>query len=300
MDLEGYEALRSTGAWVELDSYGILRLRGADALNWLHGQTTQSLADLPLGEYREAALCSVTGQIRALIEAFCAEHGVLVTGQKECLEVVRTVAEETIFMEEVEIEPLDLQPLLVTGSSSLIPPEATSGAVPTSLLKGACVLWTSHDDPIRKRVVEGLPAASPEAFDCLRIEQGTPLWGRDATPKTLPPELGPSFMARYVSDRKGCYIGQEVIVRIRSRGHVNRVWRALELESPVSPGDLVHSAIRPESGVVTSSAESPTFGPIAGAMMRKEAADPGTTIEVDTAKGLVRGTVREMPLSDGS
>lgn len=299
MDLDGYEALRSTGAWVELKGYGMLRMRGADALTWLHGQTTQSLAELPQGEHREAALCSITGQIRALVEVYRAMDAVLVTGRQECLEVVQGVAEETIFMEEVEVERLDLEPLLISTPRDVRQFQPADNLLPTSMLRGARVLWSLHDDPIRAKVIGELPPASREAFEVLQLEQGTPLWGQDVASKTLPPELGAGFLARYVSDRKGCYIGQEVIVRIRSRGHVNRLWQALELESPVSPGDLIRSEARPDAGVVTRAAASPTFGPIAAAMLRKEAAAPGTPVEVSGAHGPIRGMVREMPLSDG-
>lgn len=123
-----------------------------------------------------------------------------------------------------------------------------------------------------------------------------PTFGVDTDSKTLPPELGPAFEAQHVSYKKGCYTGQEVLMRIQSRGHTNKTWMALAAERPLESGAVVGHSSRPDAGVVTSSCFSPEFGYVAGAMLRNEAASQGETVVVRNADGDVEAKVYSMPL----
>ncbi|MFX6234584.1 tRNA-modifying protein YgfZ, partial [Acinetobacter baumannii] len=71
-------------------------------------------------------------------------------------------------------------------------------------------------------------------MDQLELRAGNPRLGGDTTQKTLPPELGPAFESRTVSYTKGCYMGQEVLMRIHSRGHTNRTWVCLTSAEPLT------------------------------------------------------------------
>jgi len=124
-----------------------------------------------------------------------------------------------------------------------------------------------------------------------RLENGVPLRGIDYTEKTLPPELGPAFEAKHVSYNKGCYTGQEVLMRMHSRGHTNKTWVGLLLESPVE-GKAKVQMNGEDVGTITSAAMSPEFGAIAGAMLRNEATQDGTVVQV----GEVKGRVTQMPI----
>ena len=116
---------------------------------------------------------------------------------------------------------------------------------------------------LEKRLGEaGAVRATPEDWDTLRVERGTPAFGRDMTDATIPVEAG--IHDRAIDYQKGCYTGQEVIVRIRDRGHVNRHLRRLSLgdvEVPapgtelLSPDDGDKSA-----GWITSAVRSPAEG----------------------------------------
>jgi folate-binding protein YgfZ len=134
-----------------------------------------------------------------------------------------------------------------------------------------------------------------QAWESLRIEAGWPAWGRDVDQSVLLPEIP---IERWVSYTKGCYIGQEVVVRIRDRGHVNRHLRGLLIEgeavpapgSPVLAGDA-------EVGRVTSAAWS--FGlarPVALAFVRRAHAAPGTRLEVRAGERTVPAVVSDLPL----
>ncbi len=112
---------------------------------------------------------------------------------------------------------------------------------------------------------------SPQAFDAWRIERGLPVFGRDFDDASLPQETG--LTDRAVSFQKGCYTGQEVVARIHFRGHVNRHLRGLRLPpgGAAEPGAPLFSEGR-EVGRVTSFARSPTLGPIALGLVRREVA----------------------------
>src|SRR5205085_6534578 len=124
-------------------------------------------------------------------------------------------------------------------------------------------------------------------LESLRIEAGTPSFPRDMGPTVLLPEVP---FADLVSHTKGCYIGQEVIVRIRDRGHVNRLLRGLVLEGDAvpEPGASV-VASDAEIGKVTSAAWSFSLErPVALALLRRQHAEAGTAVTVRVADGGAR------------
>jgi folate-binding protein YgfZ len=133
-----------------------------------------------------------------------------------------------------------------------------------------------------------------DAFESLRIEAGTPAFPDELGPDVLLPEVP---FADLVSYTKGCYIGQEVIVRIRDRGHVNRLLRGLALEGEVVPdaGAAVLAADT-EIGKVTSAAWSYSRKrPIALALVRRQHAGAGTPVTVRVGASTVRATVADLP-----
>ena len=126
-------------------------------------------------------------------------------------------------------------------------------------------LWTAW-------VEAGVRPAGRGVFQTLRIEAGRPAFGQDMTEETLPPEAG--VVERAVDHFKGCYTGQEVIVRIRDRGHVNRHLRGFLLEDGASPAPDTEIYLPDEEksvGWITSVADSPRAGrPVALGFLRRE------------------------------
>lgn len=129
------------------------------------------------------------------------------------------------------------------------------------------------------------------------IEAGVPRAGIDTDAKTLPPELGPAFEEAHVSYTKGCYVGQEVLMRLHSRGHTNRTWRGLLAEAPITRGAVVEHAARKDAGQITSACVSRLCGPIGLAMLRKEAASLGDRVWVRLDGSVVEAEVVELPFS---
>jgi len=126
-----------------------------------------------------------------------------------------------------------------------------------------------------------------EVAECLRIESGRPRLGRDMDSSTMPQEAG--INERAVSFTKGCYVGQETVARLFYRGKPNRRLRGLRLAEPASSGAAIHLGEK-EVGAVGSACVSPAFGPIALALVRREASP---TDEVSV--GETTATVVELP-----
>ncbi|MCS6800328.1 MAG: aminomethyltransferase family protein [Chloroflexota bacterium] len=129
------------------------------------------------------------------------------------------------------------------------------------------------------------------AWEALRIEAGTPRYGPELNESTLPPEA--QLETRAISYTKGCYPGQEIVARIKNRGHVNRFLRGLQFDpGPVpAPGAALWAGDR-HVGAVTSAALSPTLGlPIALAYLRREVV-PGERVRLDDGR---EATVVELP-----
>lgn len=132
---------------------------------------------------------------------------------------------------------------------------------------------------LRRALVDaGCSMATPEAVTIARVEAGIPEWGRDLDAETIPQEALLDELGA-ISFAKGCYTGQEVVARIHFRGHVNRQLRWLAASEPMSSGARVLDLEGKEVGDVRTSVHSPSRGPIAIAMVRREV-EPGSEVRV--------------------
>lgn len=150
--------------------------------------------------------------------------------------------------------------------------------------------------------LEGAGAArvADSALEIARVEAGHPLFGVDMNAETIPLEAG--IESRAISLTKGCYVGQEVIIRVLHRGHGRVVRRLVGLrlgEAVVSPGARLYSGAR-EIGSITSSVTSPTFGAIALGYVHRDFVEPGTRVEVESAGGRDAATVSALPFVSAS
>jgi folate-binding protein YgfZ len=127
------------------------------------------------------------------------------------------------------------------------------------------------------------------AAECLRVELGRPRYGVDLDDSVIPQEAG--LNERAVSFTKGCYVGQETVARLYYRGKPNRYLRGLRLSAPGSSGEPIVFGSR-EVGRLATTVVSPRLGPIALALVRREA-PPGSTVSVG-ANG-VTAEVVELP-----
>lgn len=141
--------------------------------------------------------------------------------------------------------------------------------------------------PVKDALEEaGASPMTPQAWEILRIEAGTPLFGVDMTEKTIPVEAG--IHERVIDHRKGCYTGQEVIIRIRDRGHVNKSLRRILLGgAPVpEPGTELFAPEEDRSrGWATSACRSPRFGQTVALGYVKRGTEPGQEVRLGSPGG---------------
>jgi folate-binding protein YgfZ len=154
---------------------------------------------------------------------------------------------------------------------------------------GVDVICPAADaDAVREAL--GVELVDEATAECLRVESGRPRLGLDMDGGTIPQEAG--INERAVSFTKGCYVGQETVARLYYRGKPNRRLRGLRLAEPAESGDPVVLGER-ELGRVGSACVSPRLGPIALAIVRREAA-PGDTVLVNGSEA----EVVELPFAD--
>ena len=144
-------------------------------------------------------------------------------------------------------------------------------------------------DECKLRLAEHVPLCDEAAFERARILTTIPRFGKDFTEANLAPEGG--IEARAISYSKGCYIGQEIIARIRTYGKVNRILRGLNLDSVVAEGDEIFLGDK-KVGTLSSVITKPDA---ALALIHRDAAERGTSLRVNTKNGSVTAEVATLP-----
>jgi folate-binding protein YgfZ len=290
-----YRQLREECGLLNRSERGKLMLKGPEAAEYLQGQLTNDIEALEVGEGCYAALLDRKGHMQADMRVLrLAGDEILLDTEAEALPVARRHLEMYKVGREVEIEDVtEARALLsligprsaeLAGSPPL--PEhaheeiAVDGAeclaVGTAL--GIDLIATAGDsERLRHSLAEtGAVEVSADAVEILRIEAGTPCFGAEMDSSTMPAEAG--IVEAAVNFEKGCYIGQETVARLHYRGKPNRHLRGLRLSAPVAPGAALLAGEK-EVGRVGGSCVSPAHGPIALAILRREA-EPGTELAV--------------------
>ena len=277
-----YELLRESAGMVERPR-GKLLLRGGEAASFLQGQVTNDVEALEPGGGCYAMLLTHKGKVRMDMRILRGEGFLWVDCAKGALPVldhmIRTYGIGR-----------DIRPEDVTDTrtiASVLGPRARDAlglALPETehaLVEDGELLYAATDlgvDVIAPdgRLPDGIEAVSEEAAECLRVESGRPRFGIDFDSDTIPQEAG--LNERGVSFTKGCYVGQETVARLHYKGKPNRHLRGLRLSEPAARGDELRLGER-VVGALGSVARSPAHGPIALALVRREA-EPGDTVAV--------------------
>ena len=196
----------------------LLRLSGADRLRFLNGQVTQDLKKLIPGSAIRSAIITSKGRLEADLHIAATPDSLLIETDFSLRESIRSRIEKFIVADDVTVEDISSSYTLAHFPTLTSPPSHT----PADALHFLCPRFREPGiDLWIPSASSWKPAASPlPDWEPLRIARGLPLWGLDVGPDTLPPEAG--FESDAISSTKGCYIGQEVISRLRSVGHVNR------------------------------------------------------------------------------
>jgi folate-binding protein YgfZ len=257
-------AVTSRRVVVDQASWGQLRVTGGDRVRFVQGMVTNDVVGLAPGAACRASLLNVKGRVLAVVEVVNEGEALVVLSEPETTDKVRQLLEKHAIVDDVTFEPI-VRPL-------------------HRVWEDPASVWTappSFSEPPAGAVAWG----SPEA-EVRRIEAMLPRYGVDVSEDYFPFE---AHLDAAISYTKGCYIGQEVVARANARGHANKrlVQLRLDGEGPVAPGTKLSAEVREDAGVVTSSAVSPSLGPLALAYVHKTAWDPGTRLQVGERTGTV-------------
>ncbi|MFO0805865.1 MAG: glycine cleavage T C-terminal barrel domain-containing protein [Gemmataceae bacterium] len=301
-----YQAAIGAAAIFDTSAAGKLVLTGPDAPMFLGNLCTNDIKNLPLGGGCEAYFCDARAKVQfaAWIDhvMFAGDHAMWVETTPGRGEALAKYLDRYLISERVEIADRSaefLQFHLAGPGAKIVLEQALRESLP-DLPEFAHL--EREFGRIRRRDLLGVPgfdivckerprldavAGSPETFETLRIEAGTPLVGPDIDENRFVMEAGRA--ARAVSYAKGCYLGQEPIVMARDRaGHVNRAFLGMKVldGGPLPPGTKLFRDGQ-EVGVVTSSCHSPRLGvPVALGYLRWKHQDSGLRLESESKQAV--------------
>lgn len=294
------------GAIADWDRSGLVRISGPDRTDFLNRLTSNRVETTP-GTAVHTFLLTVQARPLVEIHAMAAQDLHLLEVPRELSGRCLAELDKFHFGEKVKME--DLSPDWT--ALCLIGPGAPAALGETALEPGTCgmLAWEGQSLPrlglkrlsvvaeaifaprevagnLRQTLAERLTPVGEETLEILRIEVGSPRYGRDYDDDTLFLEMADPDS---YSEKKGCYPGQEVVARILHRGHVNRRLVGLSSHTPIPErADIV--ADGKSVGWTTSSAVSPEHGPLALGYVRREHFDAGTRLELSSGQAV---TVRE-------
>jgi folate-binding protein YgfZ len=294
-----YQAARSGAVVAARDDRVVLRVTGRDPVRMLQGLITNDLAGAPEGGAVYGAFLTPKGRMVAEARLLRREGAVLVETAAAAESGLRQHLKKYVpplFARLEERSGLAVLGVYGPCAAGLVAdlPVDDAGAVLEALEQPEgegreLLLPATSLEPVRQRLLAaGARPVSWTTLDVLRIEAGRPRWGAELDETTIPLEAG--LQERAISTTKGCYTGQEVIIRILHRGHVNRSLRGLllgEVASPAAGAVLMLPGQEKPVGVVTSACISPALGQtIALAYVRREVLS-GASVLVDGLEGRV-------------
>ena len=325
--LEEYAAVRRRAGWLDFANRVVIEFSGPDAGDWLQGMLSNDIKGLSPGEGVPAAILNIHGKILADVRVLYTGETYLVDLWEHLKAGVREHLERHLVADEVEIaDPSDgITQISIQGPDarerlSLL---VNNDNLPASTLehiaiqhKDSCVrviaanhtgedgfdlliepqllqTWLSQERD--KPAAAAIPWIGLEAQNILRIEAGIPLYGIDMDDGTL---LLETNLDAAVSFTKGCYLGQEVVERIHSRGHVNRKLVGLKCSGDQVPnqGDVIGSTDRPNIGAITSATLSPELRcPVALGYVNREYTAASQPLVVQHESDRIPAVVAELP-----
>jgi glycine cleavage system T protein len=325
--LDEYQTVRAAVGLLDMCDYAAVELTGPDCVSYLQGMITNDVKSLCPGAGMYAAVVDVNGKILADLRVLCVEDTTFVLLTRETLKD-KVLAQLNKYLVADDVEVIDhagrygiisLQGphallLLTAVAPHQDPPvhmvhhrllriaghDARAVRSTHTGEEGFDLLIESGDLESVARELERAGAALAcawtglDALEILRVEAGLPRYGVDMDEDNLLLETG---LDKAVSFNKGCYIGQEVIERVRSRGHVNRKLAGIILKGPsaASRGDKIRSEGK-EIGRVTSSVFSPRLNhPIALGYVHRGYLQTGTGVSIERDGAEIAGTVTDLP-----
>ena len=277
----GYEALRHGAAWLDLSARGRIVVRGRDRARLLHAITSNEVKTMTPGTGCYAFLLNSQGRIQADLCLFCHADHFLIDTEPELRQKVQAHIKRYIIADQVELEDVTAStaaiglegpgtaailaelgaPVPEAAYSHVVWADATVAAVTVTGQPGVRIFCPAEQaaDLVHRLETAGAVAASAEDARLVRIENGKPRYGEDIRETSLPQETG---QMHAVSFNKGCYLGQEIVERIRAQGRVNKKLMRVVLEGSELPAAGTKTTLDGAEAEVTSAVLSPSSGQI--------------------------------------
>lgn len=306
-----YRTAREDVALVDTNYRAWFRLAGPDRVRYLNAMLTNDTKELAPGQGTRALLLNPQGHILSEIEVLSLEKEYLLSCPMPARERTFETLDKYIIMDDATLTEVtegtasvgfegpaalpalsallgvDLERLsnfehttvFFRGTGVRLVRSSETGLAGVRIVipkTDVEAVWTELASTARK--LRGMPVGW-EVLNTLRLEAGIPWLGYDFGEKTIPHEA--ALETTHINFSKGCYVGQEIVERVRSRGHVNRRRSGLAFSGTgVPPSGTVLSQAGKEAGVVTSAATSPLLGrPIGMGYLRREFLAVGTCFD---------------------
>ena len=297
----GYEALREHSAWLDLSARGKIRVSGDDRARLLHAMTTNHVQQLKPGDGCYAFFLNAQGRILGDVNLFCFEDHFLLDTEPETRHKLFEHLDRYIIADDVTLtdETESLSTIALEGPQAAATLEKLFAHLPDipystvtygdriiaridSTGAGGFFLFTPAKAALVADLEQaGAVAATPDEATTVRVENGHPRYGEEITERFLVQETG---QLQAVSFNKGCYLGQEIVERVRSRAQIHRILRRLEIDSTEIPP----AGTKFEGGEIVSAVLSPALGKIAAmAYVKTPSSEPGTELTINGAPARV-------------
>lgn len=262
------QSARTDGGAYLLPSRLLVRLSGSDAFRYLNGQITRDLARLSEKEALPACILTAKGKLSAPLLIRRSGDDLMVEADPSLEEALLARLDRYIVADEVTlaVEPPETQEII-----------HLFGAMASMECSGIKVsrLGVPGLDVERNLLSEDLQLLNPTVIETLRIERGIPVWGREMSEETLPPEVG--FDRTHIDYDRGCYPGQETISRLKSIGRVRRLLHSLRSLPgiPLHAGMQILDGEKKQIGTISSASEQFDAGSwVALALLSRETTEP--------------------------
>jgi len=277
--MKGYDALRSSAAWLDLSARGKIKLTGEDRARLLHAMTTNHIQQLTPGTGCYAFFLNDKGRILSDANILCRPDHFLLDLEPEAREKIYQHLDHFIIADDVTLEDATPQLATIAVEGPKVAEVLQQAGAPIPETEYSTIDWGSRvvarlnstgsigffifvpmaekSEFIAQIEAAGAVAADAEAFRVVRLEHGKPRYGEDISERFLAQEAN---QPRALHFSKGCYLGQEIVERVRSRGQIHRVLMPLALDSktPPEPGAKLQTADSKEAEI-TSAAYSPAL-----------------------------------------
>ncbi len=261
--MNGYEALHNGAAVVDYSTRGRIRATGEDRKRLLHALTTNQVQEMEAGDTRYAFFLNAQGRILSDVWIYCGADYLLLDLEPEAREKIYAHLDRYIIADDVTLEDVTATTSELEVAGPGAPEPAAAAAVFRGTLTGQpgyriVVSAAEREARIAELLQQGCVAGTAEEANVVRVENGVARYGEDITEANLAQE---TRIAAALHFSKGCYLGQEIVERVRSRGHVNKTLWPLTIAAtePPPPGAKVLSGDK-EAGEITSAVFSPAQG----------------------------------------